>query len=137
MRISDWSADVCSSDLKGEGGPLLVAVHQQEVAARAARGSPPLLASDSAFRLRMGKTQGIRLRSNPPRSAPTRAMRRTSPETACVAKEGAAALSVAGADSIIVGDGSWSACASTPSLVSSPSCVDGCGLGDGLAHGGA
>src|SRR3546814_5748952 len=63
MRISDWSSDVGSSDLladlaakrragerngciaslpksigaqlgKGEGGPLLVAVHQQEVAAR-------------------------------------------------------------------------------------------------------
>src|SRR3546814_8782831 len=54
MRISDWSSDVCSSDLagernggiaslpksigaqlgKGEGRPLLVAVHQQEVAAR-------------------------------------------------------------------------------------------------------
>src|SRR3546814_4556931 len=68
----------------------------------------------------MGKTQGIRLRSNPPRSAPTRAMRRTSPETACVAKEGAAALSVAGADSIIVGDGSWSACDSISSLEISP-----------------
>src|SRR3546814_8219835 len=39
LRISDWSSDVCSSDLgaqlgKGVGGPLLVAVHQQEVAAR-------------------------------------------------------------------------------------------------------
>src|SRR3546814_13346495 len=39
LRISDWSSDVCSSDIgaqlgKGVGGPLLVAVHQQEVAAR-------------------------------------------------------------------------------------------------------
>src|SRR3546814_18788069 len=68
----------------------------------------------------MGKTQGIRLRSNPPRSAPTRALRRTSPEAACVAKEGAAALSVAGAESIIVGDGSWCACDSISSLGLSP-----------------
>src|SRR3546814_7568495 len=83
----------------------------------------------------MGKTQGIRLRSNPPRSAPTRAMRRTSPETACVAKEGAAALSVAGADSIIVGDGSWSACDSISSLEISPDCGDGCALVDELATG--
>src|SRR3546814_18674723 len=83
----------------------------------------------------MGKTQGIRLRSNPPRSAPTRAMRRTSPETECVAKEGAAALSVAGADSIIVGDGSWSACDSIPSLEISPDYGDGCALVDDLATG--
>src|SRR3546814_7059985 len=41
MRISDWSSDVCSSDLFYAGLPMLE-TYRQHVAERAALGIPPL-----------------------------------------------------------------------------------------------
>src|SRR3546814_8307992 len=59
MRISDWSSDVCSSDL-------------------------PERARLRALRLNMGKTHGIRLRRSPPIRAPKKAGRKLASAAAAI-----------------------------------------------------
>src|SRR3546814_4669937 len=48
MRISDWSSDVCSSDLADESGMLLIAGHRADALADTA-GDTPLFVYDSAM----------------------------------------------------------------------------------------
>src|SRR3546814_8969766 len=50
MRISDWSSDVCSSDLRNVGGVVAVAMRHGEVAGRLgkARGFQQIIDADAA-----------------------------------------------------------------------------------------
>src|SRR3546814_5594359 len=86
MRISDWSSDVCSSDLespgaKGGSPPRTRALHSATHPAGRARPRPA--AGEAAFARRAGRTAPFqetrRERRNPPSQAP-RAASRPRPE---------------------------------------------------------